>query len=168
MMSLGWDQAGRRLLAGSSFYADCQSATPAVESCLFAVLDGATLAVRRTLEAPPGVVYAAVVAPLADGRWLVYLRGGPTVFGLLTVGADDALGLELIATPFDECADFCAAGPPGWLAVLRQEEVTLWELPGCTPHPIAAPWPVHGVRADAQSVYLIGQKELVAIDGIWQ
>jgi hypothetical protein len=167
VMALGWDADRRRLLAGSSFHADCQSATPQEQTCCFAVFDGESLAVRGQLAAPAGVTYAAIVARLADGRWLVYLRDGTPLFGLLTLGADDSLSLAPLPTPFAACSDFCAAGPPGWLAVLHEQQVTLWHLPECTPHPVAAPWPVHGVRADATSLYLIGRDELVAMDGCW-
>ncbi|GAB3759403.1 ligand-binding sensor domain-containing protein [Microlunatus parietis] len=73
--SLVLDSAGTALLAGTTMDADCESAPPSDDHCLFTRIDAESLAVIMTTKAPAGTRIARVRGAIDQDRFLATLTG---------------------------------------------------------------------------------------------
>jgi len=73
--SLWYDKTSNSLLAGSCFYADCQSCPPSMDHSFLAWIDADSLKVSRSMPAPKGTVTTSVYGPMGKDKFLVSLNG---------------------------------------------------------------------------------------------
>lgn len=73
--SLVFDSAGTALLAGTTMEADCESAPPSDDHCLFARIDAETMAVITTTRAPAGTRVARVCGAIDHDHFLATVTG---------------------------------------------------------------------------------------------
>ncbi len=132
------------LLAGTAMEADCQSAPPSDDHCLFTTIDASTLRPTSTTKAPAGTItarvhglidrerYLATITGRYDDqdqvRWLILNAGGDTL-PVITV-ADTAL------LP-DDGSNAVATGIPGLFVVCGSSGFTLWDFRGPEPARLA-------------------------------
>jgi hypothetical protein len=126
--SLWLDAPRRRLLAGTSLHADCQSCPPRAERCVLALIDADRMEVLEQVPAPTDTDDARVVGPLDAHRcvvWFQWRRPGRGVVDMdaLRTPAED----ELREWPagFREIA---YAGTPGRFVLRIGDALELWDL----------------------------------------
>lgn len=71
LRTLHWDAQDECLIAGSTCEADCRSAKPEEEICVFAKIDVKTLQVIACCDTPEGTYLAAVLGSVGHGKYLV-------------------------------------------------------------------------------------------------
>lgn len=143
------DARGKRLIAGTTYLADCSTATPIHDRTCAVVLDPRTMEVMRKIPGPEGVAALANLGPLDGERWL--MRGENRLF-VFDVQANTL-------TPFDQQPELpegtlgiASAGAPGRFLIQVGESLQLWEIEAGTFTPMATwaknfvgRWWVHGV-----------------------
>ena len=78
ILSPKFDPAGSRLVAGTSFVSDCETAAPVYDRAFAITLDPDTMEIRQRVPAPAGVIGVHTCGPIGDGRWL--MQGGAGLF----------------------------------------------------------------------------------------
>lgn len=141
--SLVLDSVGTSLLAGTAMEADCQSAPPSDDHCLFARIDAESLAVITTTRAPAGTLTARVPGAIDHDRFLATVTGtfeGRSEQRWLALAAAGAWPeLTLAATrPLPEQATVVVPTGIAGLFVLRTAAgFGLWDFRGEVPARLA-------------------------------
>jgi hypothetical protein len=124
ILSPMYDHAAGRLVAGTSFVSDCDTAEPVYDHAFAVSLDPDTMEIRQRVSAPAGILGIQACGPIGDGRWL--MQGGADLY------AFDSEGEGLV--PFDGPSDLSGdprgwvyAGEPGIFMVQTDETFLLWD-----------------------------------------
>lgn len=80
IVRLCYDRAGRSLLAGTTYDADCASVPPSTKDVFLARVDAETLDVTERILGPEGAGAVGVIGPLGRGKWLGTASFGMGVF----------------------------------------------------------------------------------------
>ncbi|MBI3830483.1 MAG: hypothetical protein HY291_13265 [Planctomycetes bacterium] len=164
---LGFDRGLKRLLCGTSYYADCDSCPPVEDRCYMARIHPETWAVEERLQAPAETERVRVCGPLARGQWLCHFHRYGKFKGMPCLGAIDLDPLRLAARieEPDGLRQIVYAGKPGRFVLWLEKRIELWDMR--RPKPLEVLWKnFDGYRIFAQerSVYLVRKKEVVVLE----
>ncbi|MEO6907338.1 MAG: hypothetical protein ABI210_05565 [Abditibacteriaceae bacterium] len=131
--SLFYDKVEHRLIAGTTYHADCQSCPPSTNICYFAVLDAETLRPTQTWPAPEGTISAYVCGPVGGGRWVFRCEGtspdssqsGTFVFD---IRKDALLSADQLKPLPHGTREVCYSGRLGQFFLLFARRIELWDL----------------------------------------
>lgn len=135
---------GTALVAGTAMEADCQSAPPSDDHCLFALIDSATLRPTTTTKAPAGTITARVHGVIDAERYLATITGryddhdhvrwliidtGAATLPMITI--DDTAALP------DGGTSVVATGIAGLFVLKHPDGFALWDFRGTDPARLA-------------------------------
>jgi outer membrane protein assembly factor BamB len=141
--SLVLNADGTVLVAGTAMEADCQSAPPSDDHCLFARIDAKTLGVITTTTAPLGTTTARVHGPIADDRYLATIAGtfdDHDQTRWLALGEEDhrsRIGIEDTHPLPDRGTVVVATEIAGLFVLKNPEGFALWDFRGAEPTRLA-------------------------------
>jgi hypothetical protein len=116
-----YDRASGKLISGSSFISDCESATPTHDRVYAVVLDPVSLEVCGQTESPAAYDAIDNVGPLSDGRWL--FKGGMSDLLIYEPGVSK---LEPLSRLPGETRAIRSVGTGGCFIVQEQDTFVLW------------------------------------------
>ena len=130
-----YDSKTGRLVAGSSFLADCATTEPVGDRCFAVTLDPNTMEVATRAQAPAGVDTLMNVGPLGNRKWLMRAERSLMTFDERRGTLSPADGLDLLP---EDIREIHHAGPPGLFVVVLAREIRLWDATTAASHPIAS------------------------------
>ncbi len=138
--SLVINSAGTALLAGTAMEADCQSAPPTDDHCLFATIDSVTLGAVSTTRAPAGTLAARVHGVIDTERYLATITGRfddlDQVRWLILDAAGDELGpatLDATSLLPEGGSAVVATGIAGLFVIKSRAGFALWDFRAAEP-----------------------------------
>lgn len=175
IVSLVLDRAGKSIVCSTTFHADSMSCKPTADTCLVAVLDAATLRVKRLASAPAGPAMVRVLGPLASRRYLCTLHDhiswGPSKWMTLDPRRLDAFAdAERHDMPAGLTGAPQYAGTPGRFVLNIDDRIELWDINRLKPirtlftpfNPAKVDGYLFSVQGD--SLFVLRSTEVIAIE----
>ncbi len=125
ILSPMYDRPGGRLVAGTSFVSDCDTAAPVYDRAFAVILDPDTMEIQQRVPAPPDVTGLEACGPIGDGRWLMRGGTGLLAFDIAHGALDPHEGPA--GLPGDPGA-LSYAGEPGRFLLQTDDTFLLWDV----------------------------------------
>lgn len=172
--SLAFDKATNRLLATTTFHADCKSCVPTDDQCVLAVLDPDTLKPLKTIPFPKGHENTRIFGIMPSGS---YLCGGTNMYAELWLGYQLYL-FNPATLAFNEYTvpsytdtrplkRLYFAEQPGLFVLAFEDSIELWNLEtGSKIHDICVNPGFYNAKVQDGCLYLISEKSIKIHEGI--
>lgn len=135
IQGLAYDRPTRRLLACSTFEADCGSAPTTHDTCYFLTIDPQKMEILERWPASKGTKWSRILGPLGGSRWLCTCHDdalpdpgtGTAILDLKQSSLHFNTGVAWLP-PGARDSGVAPAGKPGLFVVKVDKQIELWDL----------------------------------------